>query len=658
MPSARPSARKRRGIVAAGALLSAGCLALATGQASAEPTAATTRIVKGTVAPEISGHRPIGAVAATQTRQIQLWLTPKSSAESFAQAVSTPGSASYRHYLTPKQYSARYGAGPATISKVERWLSGQGFRHITTDSQHNYISAQAPVGNVQKAFAVKINQYRVTGTDGTKQTVTSNDRNITLPADLSADVSAVTGLDNIQPQTFHAARKSSLAAAATDPNANCSTYFGQKVKKGLPTYHGGTSFSYAGCGYTAGQLRAAYGMNATNDGAGQTVAYIEVGTPYKMVKALKKFASLGGLPAPKAGSYNEMTVGSSVNDCGNAFDVEEQLDVEAGYAMAPGAKHLLVGGDGCSTKLFGLQALLDAQLAVLDGSGNAPFATIESNSWGISTEATPGSVTKAMHAVLVRAAGEGVGMYFSSGDAPGMSQPADDPLATSVGGTSLGVGAKNQRLFETGWSNTELDVAGKGYANEGINAAAGGGASLLYKQPSYQAGVVPNKDATPSAGDATGLRRAAPDISALADAYTGIQQVDVEQTDNGADFYDIFADGGTSLSSPLIAGMIATVQQGGIQVGFANPALYSLAGTTALHDPTPVTSSTTAKRSAVFCPLSNDLCWAKGLETFDSQDRTYTDQNTTKGYDTMTGIGTPNGQTFITALRKAVSTAD
>lgn len=659
-----PSARQRR-IVAAGAILSAGCLALATGQAHAEPTPVPTRIVTGTVAPEISGQRAIGAVAATQTRQVQLWLAPKSAAESFARAVSTPGSASYHHYLSPKQYTARYGAGPATIGKVKNWLSKEGFSHITTDSQHNYVSAQAPVSTVQKAFSVKINTYRITGPDGTKQTVTSNDRNITMPADLASDISAVTGLDNLQPQTFHAvqnsanksANKSAPSAAAADPNAFCSTYFGQKVKKGLPKYHGGTAFSYAGCGYTAHQLRAAYQMNSTNNGAGQTVAYIEVGTPYKMVKALKKFASLGGLPAPKTSSYNELTVGNNVNDCGNAFDIEEQLDVEAGYAMAPGAKHLLVGGDSCQEKLSGLQALLDAQLAVLNGSGNAPFATIESNSWGVSSETTPSSMTKAMHAVLVRAAAEGVGMYFASGDAPGMSQPADDPLATSVGGTSLGIGATNQRLFETGWSNEELDLSGKGYANLGINGAAGGGASLLYGQPSYQAGIVPKKDATPSQGDLTGLRRTSPDLSAVADAYTGIQQVDVEQTEKGADVFDIFADGGTSLSTPLIAGMVATVQQSGVQVGFANPALYSLAGTPAFNDPTPVTSTTAANRSAVYCPPANELCWGKGLETLDSQDRDYTDQSTTKGYDTMTGIGTPDGQTFIKALRKAAASS-
>ncbi|GAB3921574.1 S53 family peptidase [Microlunatus endophyticus] len=653
--------------MAAGALISAGCLALATSQAQAAPTDAKAHVLKGSVAPEISGHPAIGAAAASQTRTVQLWLKPKAAAESFATAVSTPGSLTYRHFLTPDQYTQAYGAGSATIKQVRSWLTGHGFSHLSTDSQHNYVSAQAPVSTVQKAFSVKINKYRVTGPDGTQQTVTSNDRDITLPAALGSDVSAVTGLDTIQPRTFHSARpttaKTAAAQAATaeaaaaDPDADCSTYYGQKTKTGLPKYKGSTSFPYVGCGYTAKQLRAAYGMNTANNGAGQTIAYIEIGTPYRMLKSLKRYATLGGLPAPKSTSYNELTVGDDVNNCGNAFDVEEQLDVEAGYTTAPGAKHLLVGGDGCNLKYGGVQALLDAELAVLDGSGSAPFATIESNSWGLTGEAATSALTTAMHSILVRAAAEGVGMYFSSGDNPGLSQPADDSLAISVGGTSLGIGAKDQRLFETGWSNEELDLDGKKYDNEGIGrSAAGGGASLLYAQPAYQAGVVPKKVAIPPSGDSTQPRRTVPDLSAVADAYTGIQQVDVEQTDKGKDFYDIFPDGGTSLSSPLVAGIMADVQQGGVRLGFVNPTLYSLAGTAAWHDTLAVTKSTPASRSAVYCPPTSELCW-EGLETLDSQDRVYTDQSTTKGYDTMTGLGTPNGQTFINALRTAATQA-
>ncbi|QGN33738.1 S8 family serine peptidase [Microlunatus sp. Gsoil 973] len=289
------------------------------------------------------------------------------------------------------------------------------------------------------------------------------------------------------------------------------------------------------------------------------------------------------------------------------------------YAMAPGARHLLVGGDGCTARDFGAQALFDADLAVINGTGNAPLATIASNSWGLTDESVPGDFVDVMHQILVRAAAEGVGMYFASGDDPGVFVPASDPFAISVGGTSLGIGARNQRLFETGWSNQYLEVGAKGYINDGINrSAAGGGTSLIWKQPRYQRGVVPASVALPGVGDTTEPRRVVPDISAVADAFTGIQQVDVESIKKG-DSYWVFADGGTSLSSPLVAGMVATVQQRGGQLGFANPALYALAGTNAVHDALPVTRSTPAKRAAVFCPESNDLCGIDSLQTLDSR---------------------------------------
>ncbi len=64
----------------------------------------------------------------------------------------------------------------------------------------------------------------------------------------------------------------------------------------------------------------------------------------------------------------------------------------------------------------------------------------------------PLSLTKIEHAYLMRAAGEGVGMYFSSGDGSGILLPSSDPFAIAVGGTTLGIGKTSNRLFETGWS--------------------------------------------------------------------------------------------------------------------------------------------------------------------------------------------------------------
>ena len=87
--------------------------------------------------------------------------------------------------------------------------------------------------------------------------------------------------------------------------------------------------------------------------------------------------------------------------------------------MAPGANQLMVEGDSCNTQLQGVQPLFDAQLAVLSGHGNRASASIESNSWAISGgETFPKIYARTSHAINLRAAAEGVGMYFSSGDSP------------------------------------------------------------------------------------------------------------------------------------------------------------------------------------------------------------------------------------------------
>ncbi len=48
-------------------------------------------------------------------------------------------------------------------------------------------------------------------------------------------------------------------------------------------------------------------------------------------------------------------------------------------------------------------------------------------------------------------------MLFSAGDGSGVETPSSDPYATAVGGTTLGIGKTDPRLFETGWSTGVSD---------------------------------------------------------------------------------------------------------------------------------------------------------------------------------------------------------
>jgi subtilase family serine protease len=319
--------------------------------------------------------------------------------------------------------------------------------------------------------------------------------------------------------------------------------------------------------------------------------------------------------------------------------------------VAPGASQLVVGGDSCNDGDFGLQGLFDADLAVL-GSGNHPLASVASNSWEGGDESQPASLTDIENAYLLRATAEGVGMYFSAGDGSGVETPSSDPYAIAVGGTTLGLGKTSNRLFETGWSTGESFLQGHSWVFAYEQGASGGGPSVLWKEPSYQQGVVPPA-LTVAPGNRGGAVRSVPDISADADPFTGFAVGLLSFPKNKPPKYAESDIGGTSLASPLVAGIVAAAEQGQpSSFGLINPAIYKLANTSALHDALPLTSHSPALYRGTSCDAA--ACGAEALTTFDDQNPSmlgYTGQVTLKGYDNMTGVGTPNGQSFITALR-------
>lgn len=244
-------------------------------------------------------------------------------------------------------------------------------------------------------------------------------------------------------------------------------------------------------------------------------------------------------------------------------------------------------------------------------------------------------------------------MYFGAGDGSGVNPPSSDPFATAVGGTTLGIGKTSNRLFETGWSDGESIVHGGKWSFMDLRNVTGGGPSVLWKEPAYQKGVVPAALAT-APGD-RGAVRSVPDISADADPFTPFAYGFLDFPKNKPPRFHPSHLGGTSLSTPLVAGIVAAAQQGqGKPFGLINPALYKLAGTSAVTDPRPLASSSPVLWRGVVC-LGLPVCGQRTLITFDDEVQKLMRQVTLKGYDNMTGVGTPNGQKFITALRKLAS---
>jgi len=202
------------------------------------------------------------------------------------------------------------------------------------------------------------------------------------------------------------------------------------------------------------------------------------------------------------------------------------------------------------------------------------LAQIVTNSYGWNGELLPAGYITPFENIMVQGAAEGIGIYFSSGDnsdeslTTGTAQadwPASSPWVTAVGGTSLAVGVSNNYLFETGWGtrrsrwNTTCSSTptwcppppGKWLYG------AGGGVSRLFAEPSYQQGVVP--DSVFKAQGRTG--RALPDIAAIADPNTGYLIGQTQAFPDGTSRYSEYRIGGTSLSSPIMAGIMALADQ-------------------------------------------------------------------------------------------------
>jgi subtilase family serine protease len=289
------------------------------------------------------------------------------------------------------------------------------------------------------------------------------------------------------------------------------------------------------------------------------------------------------------------------------------------------------------------------------------LAQIVSNSYGFNGENLPFGFIKPLNDTLIQAVAEGIGVYFSSGDFGDETQvlgfastdwPAASPWVTAVGGTSLGVSAANTRAIETGWgeSNYDCDPTTRICTFTNWRLGAGGGVSKIFAEPDYQSAYQTAHPLEPL--NSTG--RNVPDVAALANIQTGFL---VGQTQTFPDCaggapscYDEYRVGGTSVSCPIIAGIMALSDQKdpGPPRGFANPFFYALPASS-FYDVLPIKTAV-ARRN-----FNNNVDATDGtadkLRTFDDYDRSgevsggpgSPTQHTNAGWDNVTGRGVFNG---------------
>ncbi len=309
--------------------------------------------------------------------------------------------------------------------------------------------------------------------------------------------------------------------------------------------------------YSPAQVRSAYGLDAPGaglttppwDGTGQTIAIVDAYDNPSIYLALDAFDSQFGLTSTGSTLYDQYGPSSSfltvLNQEGQAtslpgtdpsgaggdnWEVEESLDVEWAHAIAPGAQIILVEANS--------QSLSDLMAAVATAASR-PGVSVVSMSWGFAEGQSVLAADEATYDGVFNV--PGVTFVASTGDhgAAAPQYPAFSPNVVAVGGTSLTINADGSYNSETGF----------GYQSTALGTfiGSGGGISLYEPEPAYQEGV-----------QSTG-RRTIPDVALVADPATGAWIADPYKLP-GDDPFEVA--GGTSLSAPCWAGLVALANQG------------------------------------------------------------------------------------------------
>ena len=687
----RPFARARAGawlgVVVAGMVAAlVGALTVGAGGAEATPDTVNGGLVA------VAGVRPgwaaagnatgVPASSSTMTTRVFLAGADPRGLAAYAAAVSTPGNAAYRHFLSASEATARFAPSAGAQAAVSSWLTAAGL-HVTA-ANGQYVEVSGTTEEVERAYGVELRTYRSTETG--ESGAVAPDGDPVVPAALASDIATITGLSSVS-QTMYAQHVTAVAASrdlrgrgqgqdgapTTTPTgplipSPCSTYYGQVTDTTDPAFEG-VHEPYTVCGYSAGQLRSAYYATG-HSGDGATVAVVDAYDSPTMLADANEWSTANGLPEFAQGQYAERVTPSSWNSesaCGGTagWASEQSLDVEAVHAMAPAAHILYYGANSCEDSDL---------LAALSDLITHHLAQVISDSWGGPLHSTSGSESAATIAeydyLFQLAAVEGITVNFSSGDCGDNSPsttcggsnglgssyaqttfPASDPWVTAVGGTSAAVDSRGHLEWNTSWGTKAwlLDSAGTKWSSLGWIFGGGGGTSADFAQPWYQEHLVPSalSGTLPTGAAAGGARRVVPDISLDADPFTGLLVGETQPLPDGKTGYAEVSIGGTSLASPLLAGLEADAigVRGGEALGFVNPALYfeGMAGDAdTIRDVTDTPSNVARPIGEVFPSFDGQAAAVAGLGSDGAL-------RAVSGYDDATGLGTP-GRWFVDTL--------
>jgi uncharacterized repeat protein (TIGR01451 family) len=515
--------------------------------------------------------QPVARVAGTNVLHlaIGLRLRDASAARAFVQQLYDPASPLYHQYLTPAQFTEKFGPSMDDYQAVINFARASGFTVTRTDPNRLLVDVAARAADVESAFQVKMLLYQHP-TEARR--FYAPDVEPSVPSGIKIlDVSGISSYPR------------------PHPNSHVGGLGGRAV---TPIPNGG---SVPGGQYIGKDFRAAYVPGSPLTGVGQSVALVQFDNYYP--SDIARYEALAGLPSV---TLSNIMLDSYTGTIGSG-NGEVSLDIEMIVSMAPGVSEIyLYEGNPAEGFFFPNDVL---QQIYSDNNSRQI-----SCSWGWS-----GGPTDTTDNIFIEMAGNGQTFFVASGDSaayPGSSAdspsgfgtPAVSAYVTSVGGTTLSTaGPTNNWTSETVW-NWFTEFATNIYNGVGSS----GGYSAYYSIPTWQQGVN-----HANLGSTTG--RNFPDV-----ALTG-DHVLVAYGNGTTNWF-----GGTSCASPLWAGFTALINQQGAAsgkppVGFLNPAIYAIGTgtnyTACFHDVTTGNNEWSNSPSAYAALTGFDLCTGWGTPT-------------------------------------------
>jgi subtilase family serine protease len=680
--------------------------------------------------PYVSTAKNLGTENPSKLIEISLWLRPHNRAQmdQLAEDLYDRNSPNYRHFLTAAQFASRFAPTAAEAKTVREFLESRGLTIVKTDPHNFFFRARGSVGQMEDAFHVVLNNYEVRG-----EVTRANDRDPYIEGEAASLVRSISGLDSgkyehplmsrtaLREQTTAAkvASKPLVVAdagpVAPDYSVTCfsgteTDVFSTNANGSLPiaTYKGNVlnqqSLTSDGCAYTPPTVYAAYNLKslyaAGLNGAGQIIGIIDWCGSLTIQNDANAFSSAFGLPKLTSSNFAISYI-PSPSACAAADQVEINVDVEWAHAVAPGANINLIVAPSSS-----FLDVDDAEYTAVTYG----LANVISGSYGSIESFTPSNILETENFINEIAAIQGISANFSSGDygdfslegvPPTVSAPADSPYATAVGGVTLALNADKSIAWQAGWGNNETLVAEAGFVADppmsdayGFIGGSGGGMSNCVTQSVSTGDCLAGYPKPSFQNKISGKYRQLPDLSWLADPYTGVAILISVPDQVPEQVWQVW--GGTSVAAPMFSGLWAIANQeaemvGGAPLGQAAQYVYSLpAG--AVTDVVPVSSKANVTGSIVdsegrkaysadqvmggepestfvsaICDYAFvqdtalvisfgtdcDMAYGFGYIVQCNQSNAL---HTKVGWDNVTGVGTPNGKSFVEAFAAAGAT--